>query len=380
MENFTLFNPTKVFFGQNVVDKLAEQIVSLDRNVLLVYGKGSVKKYGYYDKVKNQLTKAGCTIHEYSGIKPNPVVDDVEKAVAMAREKNVGLIVALGGGSVIDSAKIMSLCIPANLPAWDVMTWKKKPVKAVPLITILTLAATGTEMNDAAVLQNHHTGQKTGFVSPLMYPLQSYLDPAFTITVPANYTAYGIADLMAHALEAYFGEGDSALADEFVYAILRDAIKNGPELLKNLESYELRAKIMLDAMAALNGITTYGKKVGDWGVHDIGHSLSLLYDLPHGATLSIAYPAWLKQMSNSIPEKIIQLGHHVFGSNSVTDTIVRLENFFRLIQCPVRLQDMGLPKDNKTEIVSLMIKNNVTGIKYKLLPEQLEKITGLMFD
>ena len=166
---------------------------------------------------------------------------------------------------------------------------------------MLTLAATGTEMNRFAVVQNNQTKEKLGYGDPLIYPKESFLDPSYTISVPANYTSYGITDLIAHSLEAFFGEGEASLSDRFVYAIIHEALDNGPLLMKDPENYLLREKIMYAATNALNNLTFYGRKSGDWGVHSIGHVLSVLYDIPHGASLSIAYPAWLRLHQDRIP-------------------------------------------------------------------------------
>ncbi len=167
-------------------------------------------------------------------------------------------------------------------------------VTSVPLIAVLTLAATGTEMNPVAVLQNPGTREKIGFRNDAMYPTHSFLDPAYTLSVPANYTAYGIVDLVAHCLEAWFGEGDATLSDRFVLSIIKEALEYGPALMADLSNYELRARIMWAATNALNNMTMYGRVSGDWGVHALGHVLSFLYDTPHGASLSIMYPAWMK--------------------------------------------------------------------------------------
>lgn len=378
MENFVYYNPTQLIFGKNATDKLGELTSQLGKTVLLVTGKGSVKKYGYFDLVSNQLKSAGCRVIEYDGIKANPLVDDVEKASQIAIEENVDVIVALGGGSVIDSAKIIAVSAASELDPWKIMTWKAKPKKALPLVAVLTLAATGTEMNDAAVLQNHKTGQKIGYVSPLLYPKISFLDPSFTVTVPKNQTAYGIVDLIAHSLEAYFGDGESPLADRFVFSIISDAMENTPELMQNLSDYELRAKIMLDATCALNGITTLGKKVGDWGVHGLGHELSLLYDLPHGASLSIAYPAWLKFHSEKLADKISKLGENVFKTKDVNETIAQFEKFFESIESPINLKQAGISDSKEDVIYRQMLKNQVSGIKHKLNADDLKNIVKTM--
>lgn len=378
MKNFTAYNPVKLHFGYEVVNTLGESVKQYGNKVLLVYGQGSVKKYGYYGKVLAQLNEAGLEVVEYSGIKPNPLIEDVEKAAELGRENQVDVIVALGGGSVIDSAKIIALGIATGLDTWDFLTHKINPTKTIPLINVLTLAATGTEMNAAAVVQNHKTGQKVGYVHPLNFPKEAFLDPRFTMTVPANYTAYGIVDLIAHCLEAYFGEGEPSVIDRITFAIIKDAIHWAPKLMDDLTNYKLRANIMLDATLALNGLTSYGKVVGDWGVHGMGHELSLLYDTAHGATLSIAYPAWLKLHKHKISDRIIKLGKGVFEVLTVDETIAALEAFFVSIQSPISLSDIGLDATNKLEIITQFHNNGVSGMHQKLSHEDHIELVDLM--
>jgi alcohol dehydrogenase YqhD (iron-dependent ADH family) len=263
MENFVYCNPTTLHFGRNSLNGLNKVLQHYGKKVLLVYGKGSIKKTGLYDRVMDCLKEVHADVVEYEGIRPNPVIEDIDAAAALGRKHKVDVILAVGGGSVIDSAKVISITIPVDHPAWDFITRKVKPVKALPLICILTLAATGTEMNPFAVISNHDANFKDGYGSPLMYPAHSFLDPQLTFTVPRNYTAYGIADLIAHCFEAWFGPGEATLSDRFIISIVQEAIKYGPPLLKDLNNYELREKIMYAATMALNGLTMLGKKSGD---------------------------------------------------------------------------------------------------------------------
>lgn len=367
MENFTYKNPTVIHFGKGCTSELAETIKPFGNKTLLVYGKGSVKKNGIYDIIVNELNSNSIQYFEYSGIKPNPIIEDVENIITLAKTKKADSLLALGGGSVIDSVKVASLCIKEDLDPWKVVKGKVKPTKVVPVNCILTLAATGTEMNASAVVQNHKTGEKIGFVNSLSYPKHSFLNPEFTYTVPKNYTAYGIVDLIAHALEAWFANGDSTLADRFIAAIIQEAMEIALKILVKPYNYEYRSKIMLAATCALNGITSLGRKYsGDWGVHDIGHTLSYLYDTPHGASLSIAYPAWLRLHKERIPERILKLGKYLFETTSKSQTIKDLENFFKLIECPTQLSDINIGEDKHQEIVNLMNKNGVNGLVQEL--------------
>jgi alcohol dehydrogenase YqhD (iron-dependent ADH family) len=367
MENFIAYNPTALHFGKNVVTGIGPVIQNYGKKVLFVYGKGSIKKSGLYDQVTRSLKAINAEVFEYEGIKSNPVVEDVDAAAEIGRKNEVDVILAVGGGSVIDSAKIISITIPVDHSGWDFYTRKAQPEKAIPLIAVLTLAATGTEMNPFAVLSNHETMIKDGYGNKLLYPAHSFLDPQLTFTVSKDYTAYGIADLIAHCFEAFFGHGDATLSDRFIISIVREAIEFGPRLLEDLHNYELREKIMYAATMALNGLTLTGKVSGDWGVHAIGHCLSLLYDIPHGASLTIVYPAWMRYFKDRIPERIALLGSSLFREHlSANESIIRIEAFFRSIECPTRLSDMNIQGDLKQPIYETMVINKVSGANLKL--------------
>jgi alcohol dehydrogenase YqhD (iron-dependent ADH family) len=379
MENFVYYNPVKVHFGRGVVDGLGKIVPKYGKRVLLVYGGGSIKRNGIYGKVIDQLRKAEAEVFEYQGIRPNPIIEDVDAAAKLGRDNHVDAILAVGGGSVIDSAKIISITIPVNHSGWDFIKGKVKPETSVPLIAVLTLAATGTEMNRFAVVQNNITKEKLGYGDPQTYPRESFLDPSYTNSVPPDYTSYGITDLIAHSLEAYFGEGHASLSDRFAYAIIREAIDNGPQLLDDLENYVLREKIMYAATNALNNLTFYGRKSGDWGVHSIGHVLSVLYDIAHGASLSIAYPAWLRLHKDRIPERIAELGSNLFQTSTPDETIDHLESFFISIKCPVRLNDIGIDAKIKgEEIYQTLLSCEAGGNNHRLKAEDYRELIWLM--
>ena len=374
-----MYNPVKLHFGRGVVEKLGDVISRYGKRVLLVYGGGSIKRNGIYDQVIDQLRKAGAEVFEYPGIKPNPIIEDVDAVAALGREKHIDVILAVGGGSVIDSAKMISITIPVNHTGWDFVKSVVKPKSAVPLVAVLTLAATGTEMNRFAVTQNNKTREKLGYGDPLIYPEESFLDPAFTLSVPADYTSYGISDLIAHCLEAYFGEGEATLSDRFVYAIIREAMDNGPALMNDLGNYRLREIIMYAATSALNNLTIYGRKYGDWGVHSIGHTLSVLYDIPHGASLSIVYPAWMKFHLKKIPDRIAELGKNLFGTRTADETIDGFEGFFTSIQSPVRLKESGIDVSEKgEEIFRTLVANRAGGNHFKFTEAGYRELIRLM--
>jgi alcohol dehydrogenase YqhD (iron-dependent ADH family) len=379
MENFEIYNPVKAYFGKDVINKLSGEITRYGKKILLVYGKGSIKKNGIYNQVMEQINLAEAEVYEYSGIKPNPVIEDVRAAVSLGKGRNVDMVLAVGGGSVIDSAKVIAVGINSEHDSWDYVSGKYKAEKALPILAVLTLAATGTEMNRFAVVQNNSTNEKIGFGYPPMYPTVSFLDPSYTSSVTADYTAFGIADLIAHALEAYFGKGDASLSDRFVFSIIREAIEYGPRLMENLKDYDLRASIMYAATMALNNLTMYGRVSGDWGVHSAGHILSVLYDVPHGASLSIVYPAWLKLHKERTGDRINKLGENLFGVKTLDETISAFEDYFRSIGTPVRLSETSYGKYDKDRILSTMIDNKVGGAHHKLDENDYAQLLDLMW-
>lgn len=379
MENFTAFNPTTLHFGKHVLTALVPTLKQYGKKVLMVYGQGSIKRSGLHTRLEQDLNEHGLEFVEYAGIRSNPVLEDVEAATVIGRQQEVDMILAVGGGSVIDSAKAVAVTIPVNHSAWDFYTGKATPKKALPVITILTLAATGSEMNAISVISNKEAGLKLPIRSTLIFPKHSFLDPELTTTVPKDYTAYGIADLMAHAMEAWFGAGNCPMSDKLVLAILKEAMEAGPPLLQDLFSYELRARIMYAATLALNGITMQGKISGDWGVHAIGHVLSLLYDIPHGASLTIVYPAWMRFFRHQAEERIVALAKGMFGDTMDAETAIsRIEDFFLSLDCPVKLRDWDIAKLSLDDIRASLEKSKANGAAYKLKPQDYTKIIDLM--
>ncbi len=381
MENFIAYNPVKLRFGKGVINALHQVAPQYGRRALVVYGQGSVKKYQILPQVTNQLAMAGITFVEFGGIKPNPRIDEVRKAADLAKKEKIDLIIAVGGGSVIDSAKAIALAAKHDIDPWLFVTGEAQATAALPILTVLTVVGTGSEMNNVSVLQNHETNQKMGFRHELMFPKESFLDPSYTISVPREQTAYGIADIIAHALEAYFGDGRSPLADEFTTAIIREVKDAGLKLVNDLFNYDLRARVMLASTYALNGTTAIGRgNTGDWGTHAVGHVLSYLFDIPHGATLSIAFPAWMKLMLDRIPERIRLLGRLVFndGCLSAEEVIAKFEEYFKLLGLPTRLADVGLTKEDQHLIIQIMNKVGSTGRVFQLDDDQRAAIVDFM--
>ena len=378
MENFIAYNPTTLHFGKNILTTLGATLKEYGNRVLLVYGTGSVKKSGLYDLIMKDLKSQGFEVSEYGGIKSNPIIEDVDAAAAIGRKYHVDVILAVGGGSVIDSSKIISVTIPVQHTGWDFFTGNVKAASAIPIVAVLTLAATGTEMNPFAVVSNHALGQKSAYGSPLTFPKHSFLDPGLTLTVPRDYTAYGVADLIAHCFEAWFGIGDTTLTDRFVISIVKEAMEFGPKLMNDLQNYEYRERIMFAATMALNGMTMYGRSTGDWGVHSAGHCLSLLYDVPHGASLTIIYPAWMRHFKDQMADRIAELGTGLFDEPLTADeSINRIEAFFKSIGCPTRLTDMNIPGDLRKPIFESMVHTKVNGGNMKMKEEDYRALIEL---
>lgn len=386
MENFQYYNPTKILFGKDVVDQLCNEIAPYGNKALIIIGQGSVKKIGLYARVLSLLNICGVHHVTYEGVKSNPVVQDADEAIALAKAEKVDLIIAIGGGSVIDTAKAVAMGFYVEHSVWDFYLQKAgRPTKALPLINILTLAATGTEMNSATVLQDDASGMKKGYSAPCLFPKVSFLDPSFTVSVPLNYTAYGIADLISHSLEQFFGKGDAPLSDLYAASVIKLALDYGFRLMQEPENLEYRSQIMWLATNALNGTLKAGKNSGDWGVHGLEHTLSVLYDIPHGAGLSIVYPAWLKYHFPEIKHKLAFLAKEVFGVAQMDKEqaaqlfIAHLEEFFQQIQTPIRLSEAQIAKNDAQKILDNFKLNKVTGSVYSLKEEDYQGILALMW-
>ena len=313
MNNFWYHNPTKLIFGKEQIIALKEEIPKYGKNVLLVYGGGSIKRNGLYDETLAQLNKIDATVVELSDVEPNPRLTTAQKGVELCKAHHIDLILAIGGGSVIDCAKLIAAGAKYDGNAWDIVTRKHTPTDALPLGTILTIAATGTEMNANSVITNWETNEKLGWAHSLVYPKFSILDPTYTFSVPRNHTMYGIVDMMCHVMEGYFHRSpNTPLQDSFCEALLRTIIESGPKLLADLENYELRETILYCGTIALNGSLSMGIS-GDWSCHTIEHAISAIHDIPHGGGLAIIYPNWMKHVTPAYPERFARFAVEVFG-------------------------------------------------------------------
>lgn len=386
MKSFQINNPVVIHFGQGVLNSLAKTVGEFGRKVLLVYGQGSIKKNGLHGKIVQMFQAEQLEVYEYEGILPNPRYQHVDEAAHLAAEKDVDVILAVGGGSVLDSAKMIAVSTPTinQHSSWDFFIGKEKNItSAVPLVTVLTVAATGSEMNMFAVIQNDETKQKLSFAHGMMFPAHSFLDPQNTLTVNEFHTASGIADAIAHCLENYFSTHESTLSDRIIESIIQEAIAYGPALMKNLQDVTLREKIMFVAMMALNGLTLYGKGSGDWGVHAFEHSLSALYNITHGAGLAILYPHWLEVQSREnkeVEKKVQQLGNRVFSLAAdapAKETALALRNFFTSLGLPQTLSKLNV-QASTADVLANIEKNRSYGRAFPLslnsAKEIMEKI------
>ena len=345
MNEFIFHNPVKLIFGKGQLEKLTVELPKYGKKVLVVYGSGSIKKNGLYDEVMSILTEIGMEVHELGGVEPNPRVSTARKGAVICKEKEIDVILAVGGGSVIDCTKLIAAAAKYDGDAWDFVSKKTESTEALPFGTVLTLAATGSEMNAGSVITNMETEEKQSWGSPFSFPEFSILDPTYTISVPKNQTIYGIVDMMSHVFEQYFNEAtNTPVQDEMCEGVLRAIIDNGSKLVEDLESYELRETILFAGTLGLNGFLRMGYQ-GDWGSHNIEHAISAVYDIPHAGGLAIIFPHWMSYNVKVNPERFAKLAVKVFHVNpegKTTETIAnegigRLRSFWTSIGAPETL-------------------------------------------
>lgn len=358
MQNFTFKSPTKIIFGKDTENLLGKEIKQYSSKVLLCYGGGSIKKTGLYDKVINSLKESNVDYVELSGIRPNPRLSLVYQGIKLCHENNINFIVGVGGGSVIDTAKAIAVGVPYDGDVWDFYTGKEKVTKALPVGDVLTIPATGTEASNSSVITKEEGLYKKGINSDLIRPVFSILNPELTYTLPVYQTACGACDMMAHIMERYFtNEPNVDLTDRLSEAALKTIINNTPLVLKDPENYNARAEIMWAGTLAHNGLMGTGR-VEDWASHKIEHELSAIYDIAHGAGLSIVFPAWMKYVYKHNIKRFVQFAVRVWDVNLSFDNeeaialegIRRITEFFKSIGLPVTLTDAGIPQDRIEEM------------------------------
>lgn len=344
MQNFMYHIPTKVHFGRGEIGKLAEEIKAWGTRVLLVYGGGSIKRIGLYDRVVGILNENDIPFMELGGVDPNPRITSVEEGVKLCREHKLDVLLPVGGGSVIDCAKLIAAgTLSGSDDMWGIVTGKAAIGKVLPVITVLTLAATGSEMDTSAIITNLETQEKTGPSNPGMRPKVSIMDPEYTFTVSRKQTAAGTADIMSHALEVYFNNNKGAfLQSRFAEAVLKTCVAYGRRACENPEDYEARANLMWAGSWAINGLLTKGSPVG-WSVHAMEHELSAYYDIVHGVGLAVLIPHWLRHMLREDNVwKYVEYGVNVWG---IEESLPDMEIAGRAIEATGKyFRDMGLPE------------------------------------
>ncbi|WP_242250753.1 iron-containing alcohol dehydrogenase [Bacillus cereus group sp. BfR-BA-01379] len=350
MQNFVFRNPTKLIFGKGQLEQLKTEIPQFGKKVLLVYGGGSIKRNGIYDNVLSILKDINAEVFELTGVEPNPRVSTVKKGIQICKDNGVEFILAVGGGSVIDCTKAIAAGSKYDGDVWDIVTKKAFASEALPFGTVLTLAATGSEMNAGSVITNWETNEKYGWGSPVTFPQFSILDPVHTVSVPRDQTIYGMVDIMSHVLEQYFHHGtNTELQDRYCESVLKTVIETAPKLLSDLENYEHRETILYCGTMALNGILAMGVK-GDWATHNIEHAVSAVHDIPHGGGLAILFPNWMKHVLDENDSRFKQFAIRVFDveTDGKTDREIALEGiealrqFWTSIEAPVTLADYAI--------------------------------------
>ncbi|MCX6663482.1 MAG: iron-containing alcohol dehydrogenase [Euryarchaeota archaeon] len=356
MLDFNYAISTKIFFGKNKIERLGEELKQYGKNILFVYGGGSIKKNGLYDSVTNIFTRNSIVYHELLGVQPNPRITSVRQGIKLCREQNIESIIAVGGGSVIDCAKTIATGVYHKGDPWDLFLLGDSTIKkALPIGTILTLAGTGSEMNGNAVISNQETEQKLAIHSDLLRPKFSILDPTYTFTVPKNQTAAGTIDIFSHILEQYFSPTkDAFVQNRVAESLFITCIHYGPIALKEPTNYEARAQLMWTSSLALNGLLGYGR-ITDWATHGIEHAVSAAYDVTHGAGLAILTPYWMEYvLSEETTDKFVEYAQNVWqikGRNNLAVArkgIEKTQDFFTSLGMPKTLRDVGV-QENKLE-------------------------------
>ncbi|MEK4714747.1 iron-containing alcohol dehydrogenase [Sporosarcina sp. FSL K6-5500] len=367
MNIFTQHNPTKLYFGRGQISQLSTEVAH--KKVLLVYGGGSIKQNGVYEDVMKELTKAEAMVFEFPGVEQNPRLTTVHRGVEICKSEGIDILLAVGGGSAIDCTKAIAVGAKYDGDVWDLITRKAPITSALPIGTVLTLAATGSEMNPISVISNWDTKDKLGWGSPHVFPQFSILDPTYTYSVSRKQTVYGIVDSMSHALESYFHRTrNTPMIDGFIESLLRTAIQTAPKLLEGLTSYEHRETMMYISTTAFNETLSNGTDGGDWGSHRIEHALSAVYDIPHGGGLAILFPNWLEHVLEDDPSRVKMLAMNVFGISDKGKSDIEvakegakaLRTFWDSLDAPNRLSDYGIDdKDIELIIDKTFIKPGV---------------------
>ncbi|MBR1773994.1 MAG: iron-containing alcohol dehydrogenase [Bacteroidales bacterium] len=377
MQNFDYVTPTRLIFGKESIAKLPEVMKTLGKRILLTYGGGSIKKLGLYDRVKQLLSD--FEIFELAGIQPNPKYNpSVLEGVKICKENNIEAILAVGGGSVLDCSKAIAAGAKYDGEPWDLITYKVKAQAALPIVDILTLAATGSEYDCGGVISRTETNDKVGYMDSLLFPVCSILDPVYTFSVSKKQTSAGCADAMNHVMEQYFTSDTTLLNDGFCESMLRSLMVNARKCLSNPEDYTARAEMMLCCTYGCNGILSLGNTYSGWPCHAIEHALSAYYDITHGEGLAIITPRWMKHILNeNTIERFVKYGVNVFGIDAslpkqtiAEKAIEETYKFFESINIPMHLKEVGIDESRIDEMAHHIAVNEGLENAYVPLTEQ----------
>lgn len=384
MYSFVFQNTTKIYFGESQLQHLGEELQQYGTRVLLTYGGGSIKKIGLYNKVMDELKKAGLTVFELSGIEPNPRHTTVNKGADICKKENIDVLLAVGGGSTIDCTKAIAAAAFYDGDSWDLVTHKAPVTNALPIVTILTLSATGSEMDSGAVISNLDTNEKLGLMHPMLQPKASFLDPTNTYSVSAFQTACGAADILSHVFDVfYFTRAPKMdMVDRVMEEVITTVVKYAPIAVKEPENYEARANLMWASSWALNGfLQTGGFQVPS--CHAMEHELSAFYDITHGLGLAILTPRWMKYiLDESTAPQFKKFGVNIFGvDESLSDmegaerAIECLSDFlFRTLGLQSSLTEIGIDDKNFKVMAKKACRGDVLQGFKPLTPEDVENI------
>ena len=385
MENFVFQNPTKIIFGKGTEAAVGKELKAHTNKVLLHYGGGSIKKIGLYDRVCASLKEAGVAWTELPGAQPNPRLSLVRKGIEICRQEKIDFILAVGGGSVIDSAKAIALGVVDDGDVWDFYMKKRTPTKALPVGVVLTIPAAGSEASNSSVITNEDGWYKRYADVEVLRPKFSILNPELTLSLSVEQTMTGIADMTAHIIERYFTQvPDVDLTDRLIEGTFRTLIRNAHILFNDPNNYAARTEIMWAGTVAHNDWLSTGR-IGDWGSHMIEHELSGIYDIAHGAGLAIVIPAWMQYVYKANVAKFAQFGNRIFdveanfGSPEETalEGIRRLKRFYQSIGLPVSLSTVNIPGDRLAEMAAKCVESGPVGNFLKLYKDDVQKILQL---
>ena len=363
MNNFTFHIPTDIRFGKDQIQCLPEELKKYGKNVLLVYGGGSIKRSGLYDKIRDLLKD--FEVSELSGIEPNPKLTSVEKGAAICKEKDIQVILAVGGGSTIDASKHIAAAACYDGEPWELVKDRSLVKKALPVAVVLTICATGSEMNSGAVISNEKTHEKLEINHPLLYPKLSVCDPTYLYTLPPEQTAAGAVDILSHVMEQYFQSNDEAyITDVLSEAVMKTVVKYARKAMDEPQNYEARSNLMWASTVGLNHLLTVGKG-GAWSVHPIEHVISAYYDITHGVGLAILTPAWMEYvLSDKTVLRFARFAREVFGVKETDDAkaaelgIEKVREFNRSLGMPSTLTEVGILQDKFDEMVAEAVRTS----------------------